>query len=769
MVTRTDRRGSNVRYFVRFFVTALLLVAATLLLVLVVLPQRYVLSVGFAESGQNFPDPSIPFLPHDPVRVAVRPPPPPSRPPPEVTGPVRGPAEIFWSEVMPLLEQRRYDEALPLFERYLREHDDDDVRREHARTLAAAGRGAEAVPILEALVDRDPDPELRLTLARILRDLGRADPASVHYRFLLEAEPGRTDLALEWATALAWLEEYDQAEAVLRAALDSAPDSPSLRLELARVYYFTDRLAEALAILEAMSEQELEQAGAEDLLAGVRSALATPPPEIAPGPSGPPPLLQRAVAAREADDFDLARDLFEQAVRDTPEDGELWLAYANLLEYELDDFEGARRALLEVERLNGPDGALQLRIARLEAWTGRNADARSRLLALLDDVREAPAGNAVTDSATAPVSLVEARSLLGDVSRWGGDRVAAARYYGEALDAHPGNSRALEGSRALREEVERAIVDEEAPRVGGHAFGLGDTDGFGRADLAADWVDVEGSWVWRAMAGHRWLSGPDRAAPPSRLRGAFVEVSPARWWRQGTIRTGLRLGAQRVRDGATDLTLGAALGFRGRGGSVTLEYAHEPAYDLTATLQSAFADVYQDRLRASLNRPLGELWSLSAEADLAVLDASGVTESGRSTRALGAVSVSRSLSRGLSLGWTASALTYSNAAPAAAGLRLYWDPAAALSSGPVFRLAGRLSEGWEGLLRVSPGFAVIDERTASGYEGVPQLSAEARVERVGPWLRSSVDLFYAQSRLEGYRTYGVRVSLGAAGSGRTGR
>ncbi len=154
---------------------------------------------------------------------------------------------------------------------------------------------------------------------------------------------------------------------------------------------------------------------------------------------------------------------------------------------------------------------------------------------------------------------------------------------------------------------------------------------------------------------------------------------------------------------------------------------------------------------------------------VAVLDTPEVTESGRSTRALGAVSVSRSLSRGLSLGWTASALTYSNAAPAAAGLRLYWDPAAALSSGPVFRLAGRLSEGWEGLLRVSPGFAVIDERTASGYEGVPQLSAEARVERVGPWLRSSVDLFYAQSRLEGYRTYGVRVSLGAAGSGRTGR
>ena len=100
-----------------------------MVLVLVVLPQRYVLSSGFRESGLSFPNPGVPFVPPDATQIAARPVPTPT-PPDEI---VRGPAEIFWARVMPLLESERYGEALPFFEPYLLDYPaDDDVRRGRA-------------------------------------------------------------------------------------------------------------------------------------------------------------------------------------------------------------------------------------------------------------------------------------------------------------------------------------------------------------------------------------------------------------------------------------------------------------------------------------------------------------------------------------------------------------------------------------------------------------------------------------------------------------
>ena len=40
-------------------------------------------------------------------------------------------------------------------------------------------------------------------------------------------------------------------------------------------------------------------------------------------------------------------------------------------------------------------------------------------------------------------------------------------------------------------------------------------------------------------------------------------------------------------------------------------------------------------------------------------------------------------------------------------------------------------------------------------------SADARLEHRGERLRTAIDFFYAQARVEGYRTYGVRLSIGA--------
>jgi hypothetical protein len=60
---------------------------------------------------------------------------------------------------------------------------------------------------------------------------------------------------------------------------------------------------------------------------------------------------------------------------------------------------------------------------------------------------------------------------------------------------------------------------------------------------------------------------------------------------------------------------------------------------------------------------------------------------------------------------------------------------------------------------VNPSFALVDERTTSGYEGVPHFSAEAGFSRLGEGLRASLDAFYYQGRFDGYQAYGIRFSL----------
>ena len=188
MAKKIKRGGAGSRYYLAFGVIALLLMSGTLVLVLVVLPQRYILSAGFRESGLSFPNPGVPFVPRDAVQIAARPVPTPTPTPPDEV--VRGPAEIFWAQVIPLLESERYAEALPFFERYLLDYPaDSDVRRELALTLMAAGRAGEATAVLAGLLRSGEDPELRLLLARTLRDLERVDEAAIHYAILAAASP----------------------------------------------------------------------------------------------------------------------------------------------------------------------------------------------------------------------------------------------------------------------------------------------------------------------------------------------------------------------------------------------------------------------------------------------------------------------------------------------------------------------------------------------------------------------------------------------------
>ena len=776
---RPDRRGkSDTRYFLRFAGTATLLLSGTLVLVLYVLPQRYVLSSGFREGTLILPDPSTPFEPMNAARIAELPPP---AAPDEIP---RGPAEIFWARVIPMLEAERYEAAIPLFADYLGEYPADrDVRREYALTLAAAGYPERAIPLLEQLLAARDDAELRLLLARVLRDVGRVGDASEHYSNLLARTPENEALWLEWAQALAWVRDYAAAEDVLLDALEVYPDSVPLRVELARIYYYTNRLEDADAILADMTETQLVSAGAVALRDDVRWALTPPPePEVVPPP--PPSTLDQAIAARDLGELDRAEELFRAALEENPEDAASWEAWANFLQYEREDFDGALEALKNVERITGGrDSRLQFRMAQLEIWTDRTDDARVRLealLVLLDEEAAAPVVVAVDEEgadATAespPVTRADVYALLGDLERWDGDRLAAVGQYERALAEDPEHAGATEGLAIIRADVDRMMIETEQPHLGGIANSLADTDDFLRLDLGGEWFGIDEDWVWGTRTGGRFVEGLDLTGGAAQEEGLFAELEGARWWRWGTIRTALHGGVQTIRAGEVDLGIGASARLVGAGGRRTdVRFDHEPAFGLTNTLQSVQANVRQDRLQASHTEPLGERWVTGVTAEVASIDHVDIAGAARNTRLQGALSVGRILSRQLTLGVSARALHYRDAAPAAAGFPLYWDPDANLSVGPYLQWTRPLSTWWEMDARLTPGVAWINERATTDVEVVPDLSARVGVRREGAKYRTAVEFFYGQGRFTGYRSYGVNVSFGARGwfgrGGSTGR
>jgi tetratricopeptide (TPR) repeat protein len=768
--TRAERRGSDARYFLRFAGTAALLVAGTLVLVLYVLPQRYVLSSGFREGNLSFPNPSTPFEPSAATRVAALPPLPPA-PPADSAGsavsttePAAGPAELFWERVLPLLEQRRFAEALPLFEAYLADFPGDvGVRREHGITLAAAGQREEGLIVLRALLEHEDDAELHLLLARLLRDLRRVDEADTHYAAALERAGDDPALVLEWARAHASVQAYADAERILRSGLERHPESVPLLVELARLHYWTDRLAEAERILSGLSDAELASADAVTLLEDVRLALAVPPEEPPPEPT----LLELAVQAREADDFVLADSLFRAAIAEESTSVEIRQAYADFLQYEMEDLEGALEALREVERLTGgADPALQHRMALLEIWTDRPDDARTRLEALLGllDVREARGDveEGADPEATPPVTRADVLALLGDLERWGGHRLAAVERYESALAADPEHAAARAGLDAVRAEVDRQILETEEPRVGGLASALADTDEYVRADVGGEWLGVRGDWAWSTRAGNRWVEGFDVTGQLADGQGLFAELGGARWWRWGTVRTGARLGVQTVREDQTDVSVGGSVRLVGAAGRRTeLRWDYQPAYESTNTLQSLQAEVRENGLTLEHARPLGERWSAALTAQAASLDHGDVSGAERNWRLSAGASAGRGVASGLVLGVAARALRYMDQAPDATGVRLYWDPELSLSLGPWAQYTLPLGVDWELMGRLSPAAAWIDERDAApGGELVPDLSARLGLAHDGAQYRGSLELFYGQGRFRGYRSYGATLTFG---------
>ncbi len=727
------RTRSRIPYWVRFSITVFGLTAVTSAFVLVVLPQRFVLQAGLIESGITFPAATPPYLPGSPPLVRQPPPPAPSAPTPPPARP--GPAEQFWSEVLPMLRAEQWERSLPRFHAYLAAYPDDSaVWRELAVVLTRLGRYDEAEAIYGRLLQRADDRGLRLQLARLLRDGGSPGRALAQYDTLLVSSPDDTTLHVEYAQTLTWAEQYGRAASVYRDLLNRDADNHALRLELAHVLYWNGQRTEAIRELSAIPAEAPQSVEAGELRMVIERELAS---------VGPPvdTLLDGARRAVLAGDVEEARRRYAEALARNPHDPALWLEWADVLQYQLEDPVAAREALVHLATLRDLTWDERFRLAQLHAWTGEEAHAKTMLAALL------------TEDSTRADGWV----LLGDLHRFGDARIDARDAYRTALSLDPASVPAREGERELGRQVARTVDGRERPRAGPELLYFRDSDEFARMDIGAHASYRWGSTVLVARAGYRTLDGITLGGTAGRETGPFFQLELAQWWRLGSVRTSVAVGAEHLESLGTEPTVGIEIALPEAGGTaVEISYEHGPAFHRTVTLESVLGAVQADHLQASVFRPLGRRWSLSALGAVTSLRGS----ESNNWRVNSYVTVRRELAGPFSVAATSQALAFSSAAPSLGTRRVYWDPQVFVAGGIQLEARAPTGGAWDVYGRVTPGVGLVQERAATGVDLVPQLATEAGVAYQTPRVVFAAGLAYLRGREGAYNSIGANLSLG---------
>ncbi len=744
-----DRSGGEQRrlpYWLSFTLITLVLGGLTAAFVLVVLPQRFVLQAGLRESGISFPTRLPSFRPVEGVAVPPRALP---------TPPAPGPAEAFWAEATPLLRDGRHREALPLFAEYLSERPDDaDVWREYGLALIRSSRSGEAEAALARAAELSGDRRARLELARMARERGDTDRAVALYRGLLAGQPSDQALRLELARTLAWGERYEEALEEYNALVAEVPENPVYRMEYGRTLYWAGRPEEAAEVLAELPEQSPEWSQTAELRARLAAQFAAgqdpPEPAVLAAPEGrgarqagsdpADELLRRAREAVAAGDLELARERYGALLEERSDDPELWREWADLLQYRLEDMEGARTALLRRAELTTPEPEERLRLARLHAWTGRDDQALADVTALTED----------------EPGRAEAWVLRGDLHRWRGDRHAAARAYERALAVSSEAEGAAEGLAAVREETDRVVATRERAGLGPELQYFRDSEGYRRLDLAGRWSAMHPNGALVARTGYRRLEGFGLGGARQVEEGAFGELELSRWWREGTLRASISAGAERLEPFGVEPTFGLSLETRSPSGfSLEAAYQHGAAYPLATTLESVVDPVRADELRVAAAHDFGRGWSAGASGELASLRGGGTDN----WRLGGGVSLFRRITPAVRLGVGSQLLGYADAAPVPGTRRLYWDPRSYWSTVAILELSLPERNGWSVHGALRPGIALVEERAPGEPGTVPQLSTEAGLRYRSDRFSLFTDAFYLRGREGDYNAFGIGATL----------
>jgi len=699
----------------------------TSVFVLVVLPKRFILQAGLVESGITFETENLPFQPPE-RQVDIRPTFPMTAEVEPRTG--VGPAEQFWAEALPLLTAEDYEAALRVFDDYLKDHPEDfDVLREYAVALLRANRADDAEEVYRRLIAAG-QVGYRLELARLVRDRGDVGVAIALFRELVVENPDDATLRLELARTLLWDEHYGEAIAQYRELERTNPRSLSIRLELAQALYWSGQPEEAFGLLSGYPSHDSGWSVVDSLLNEIV-------PQVAPRQRTYAELIQQAI---DDGTLSLANQLYARMLLRTSVYSDRWNQWVDFLQYQLEDIEAARAALLAREAAGPLNADQRFRLAQLHAWTTHEEMAKAELQRLL----------------SAEPDRAEAWALLGDLYRWEGDRLSAWDAYHQALALSPDNADALTGLREIRAQVDQEVAERDHTGVSPEVAYFRDSDEYRRVDLG---VQVAKRWYTTLLvlrAGYRHLDGPEAGIASGPETGPFAELEVVRWWRLGTVRTSVAAGIQQLEAFGNEPAFNATIEIPDANGTaIQASYAHGPAYPHTATLGSVLGGISSDDVQLSAYRGLGDRWSIAGAATVVSLRGGGVNN----WRMSGAATATGQLSSVFRAGVTSRVLTHTEAAPTLNARRLYWDPTAFWSNSLLLEVRTPDGEKWFILGRLTPGFALARERETPGTQWVPQFGTEVGAGYEAGRISVETDVGYYRGRAGDYNSLAANLRI----------
>jgi len=455
----------------------------------------------------------------------------------------------------------------------------------------------------------------------------------------------------------------------------------------------------------------------------------------------PDDLLAQARKAVAEDDLALATRLWTSVLDEDPGNPDLLLEWADVLQYRIDDPEGALATLRQRGDVVTMDAGDRFRIAQLLVWIGEE---------------EAPAAELERVLALDP-DHAEAWALSGELHRWAGNRFQAADAYQLALALDSGNAMALEGLEAVREDTRTAVRFIDGPALSPRLTFFRDTDGFERSELLFRGAMLPYPEALSLTIGMRRMQGFDLDGAARTDEGGAIELTAARWWREGGLRGAFSFGADRSSLAGTEplVRLRAQL-LDLRGWILDAAVGSGPAHTFASTLESAAAGLRARYLRMDAYRQLPGAVELSGSFDGARFSGMGDPVN----RLGGGLALTRVMTPWLRAGVTSRYVSFSGPAPVLAHRRLFWDPESFWSTGAMLELRTPPDRGPLAVyLRGTPGIALARERGGPGRETVSQFEAEGGLRFTRRGYSISMELFQARGRDGGYVSRGF--SLGA--------
>ncbi len=316
----------------------------------------------------------------------------------------------------------KYEQAEVSLERFLKlvpQH--IQARKMLAYAQLNNNRQEQALETLHPIAEQEgaPDTQLLALIARAALRSGEAEQSSLYLRQALESDPANDEVRLALARSYILQRHFDQAIAELKSIKGSADSELSAQLLVVQAYMQSQQYQAALKELAVMQENmpdsplPLSLKGSVALLMGDNvSAKAAFESALVLNSSYVPSLRSLALLATFDENYDLAKQYYEEALIASPNNVNIYHDYAGLL-FKLGEFEQAEPILQKARELGNNVQGTAVTLARMYLQQNNPSQALAELRAL----NASPSIEALLEIGNAQMLLKEYSSALASYQK----------------------------------------------------------------------------------------------------------------------------------------------------------------------------------------------------------------------------------------------------------------------------------------------------------------------------------------------------------------